>query len=44
MFAMPLGVKLEGSRRLNHGEIVASPCHKLQTNGQIMFGEAAGHR
>ena len=43
MFAMPVGVKLEGSRRLNHGEVVARTSHELQSNGKIIFGEAAGN-
>ena len=44
MLAVPVGVKLERSRRLNHGEIVARPAHELQSNGKIIFSEAAGDR
>ena len=41
---MPLGVKLECSRRLNHGDVVARASHELQSNWKITFGEAAGNR
>ena len=41
---MPIGVKLEGSRRLNHGKVVTGARDELQTRGQIIFGEAAGNR
>ena len=40
---MPVSVKLECSRRLNHGEVVAGPSYELQSNRKIIFGEAAGN-
>jgi len=40
---MPVGVKLEGSRRLDHGKVVARAAYKLQANRKIIFCEAAGH-
>ena len=41
MLAVPVGVKLERSRGLNHGEIVACAPYELQAYGKIIFGEAA---
>jgi hypothetical protein len=43
MFAMPFGVKLECSRRLNHREIVSSLSHELQSNREILVRKAAGN-
>src|SRR5277367_6608630 len=44
MLAVPVGVKLEGSRRLNHSEVIACSPDELQTYGKIIFREAAGNR
>ena len=40
---MPLGVKLECSRGLNHGEVVAGPSYELKSNRKIILCEAAGN-
>jgi len=44
MLAMPVGVELEGSRSLDHGEIIAGSSHKLQSNRKIIFGESTRDR
>ena len=43
MAAMPVGVKLECSRRFDHGEVVSRTSHELQANGKIIFSKATRH-
>ena len=40
---MPVRVKLKRPCRLNDGEIITGASNELQSNGKIVFGEAAGY-
>ena len=40
---MPVGMRLEGSPRLNNGEVVTSSAHELQPDGKIFVRESTGN-
>jgi len=41
---MPIGMRLEGSPRLNNGEVVTSSAHELQPDGKIFVRESTRYR